>query len=274
MSNNQHKPPPPTKPRPPSGPPPSQRVPPPLPSGPPPSQRVPPPLPSGPPLTIRQTHQVRVNNELLNRLDRLGSRPDIESDDKKRPRDPEFSNVSYATGKRATWAVPDFENRQYGQPGYHDDEICGSGNDGLAHTINKKLNKGQLVGAIEQIKRCIRGRTVTAVDSTHKNTIPLLIEFLEQLEIYMGPNGPKEEYHDVLRNGRFVVQYEHYTHIPGFKVYQYRNMTAIDKNLEEVLKKSSRNSGGSRKYKKTRKSMKAKSTKKRNKKCKRTKRRG
>lgn len=255
--NNNHKPPPPTKPRPPSGPPPSQRLPPPLPSGP-------------PPLTIRQTHQVRVNNELLNRLDRLGSRPDIEPDDKKRQRDPEFSNVSYATGKRATWAVPDFENRQYGQPGYHDDEICGSGNDGLAHTINKKLNKGQLVGAIEQIKRCIRGREVTAIDSSHKNTIPLLIEFLEQLEIYMGPNGPKEEYHDVLRNGKFVVQYEHHTHIPSFKVYQYRNMTDVDKNLEGVLKKSSRNSGGSRKYKKKKKSMKAKSIKKRNRVYKRT----
>jgi hypothetical protein len=233
-------------PLPPSGPPPSKN---------PPSLTIPRPPSTPPPLTIPlddiQTHQKQVNERMSTRLSRLGYRPDIRYNNTTLQRNPEFSNITFAIGKRATWAVRDFENREYGQPAYHDDNICGSGNDGLASTIQTQLNAGQLVEAINQIKRCISGREVTAVDRTHKNLIPIYKDFLEQLQLYMGVGGPNEEYQDVLRNGGFIVKFYHYTNPSVFIVSQARNLTYIDENLEEVLTKRSRKGGGSRKYKRT-----------------------
>jgi len=230
MYSYSHKylPPPPKAPRPPNGPP-------------------PPRPPSGPsPSSIFREHQNRVNELLPPR----GPRPDIPYDDKQRPSNTFFSNTSYATG-RATQAVGDFEKRNYGQPNYHDDEICGSGNDGLAGSIQQKLNEGLLLRAINQLERCIKARQETAVDTSHKNLIPILTEFLEQLRPYVTRGIPNKYYYDVLRDGGFVVKFYHRTNPAVFIVSQARNLTYIDENLDETLRKKSRKDGGSKKHKKT-----------------------
>jgi len=189
---------------------------------------------------------IMAHNALVNqRLPPRKPRPQIPIDNKKRPIDSTFSNISYAPGKRATWSVKFFEDREYEQPFYHEDKICGSGNDGLAGTIQQLINEGNLDDAIHQLELCIKARGETALDTTHKNIIPIYSDFLQELKHYKEDD---ELYQDVLRNGGFVVKFHNYTNPGYFTISQSRNLTYIDKNLD-VLKKYA----GSKKHKRVNK---------------------
>jgi hypothetical protein len=227
-------PPPPSVPRPPSSAPPP-------PSGPrPPSMPRPPSTPHPRyQMTGVSDNNITKHQALVNKLlPKRGPRPDIIPDNT-----PPIPNKIYKTtktiGKRTTWNVWDNEDDvrpSKKRPDYHDDKICGSGFDGLATTIEYKLNNRQINEAIDQLNDCIAQRNVTTWDKTHKNVILILENLLRQVKNYEDP----DILNDVINNGGFIVRYyEHIGMLSFFVVEERRYLSFIPQRL----------SGG--KYKKT-----------------------
>ena len=152
----------------------------------------------------------------------------------------EIFKVQPSLGKRKTWAVPDNESSitpDDKRPQYHAINICGSGFDGLATTIETYLNEGKLQEAIHQINTCIREREPKAKDKSHQNAIRTLHELLHQLNLY---NNEPDTYNNIAEHGGFIVRYNEYIgELSQFHVIPRRNLTFITQRL----------SGG--KYKKT-----------------------
>jgi hypothetical protein len=84
--------------------------------------------------------------------------------------------------------IQELEHKEY-QPTHHAVDICGSSLHGLASTIQHMLSKGNKVGAIAQVDRCIKARTDdvnrhNGGDTAHLFIIGRLQIFKKQLEDY------------------------------------------------------------------------------------------
>ena len=117
----------------------------------------------------------------------------------------------YDDTKRRTNAVKGFEDKEDDYETYHADDICGSGFDGLATTIEIKLNSGELVEAINQVATCISERlskkTFEELDTGHQEVIICLQQFLNDLRVYLNAEGlPNDNYNYNLRYG-FIVRF-------------------------------------------------------------------
>jgi hypothetical protein len=158
-------------------------------------------------------------------------------------------------GKRTTWSVPDYENDEredIKRPNYHAMEICGSGFDGLATTIETHLNEGQIQKAVNQVNTCINEREPTAKDKSHQKAINTLKNFLQQLKWY---DNNLDSFNDIINHGGFIVRYNEYIgELAEFHIIPRKNYTFITQRF----------SGG--KYKKTYRKRKNKKSIKRSRK--------
>lgn len=135
-------------------------------------------------------------------------------------------------GKRTTWSVPDYENDEREdskRPNYHAIDICGSGFDGLATTIETHLNEGQIQNAINQVNTCINQREPTAKDKSHQKAIMTLKNFLQQLKWY---DDNPDSFNDIINHGGFIVRYNEYIgELADIQIIPRRNLTFITKRF-------------------------------------------
>jgi len=191
----------------------------------------PPPSTPRPPTTPHPRHMSSVSNEEINkhndvvnkRLRKRGSRPYIIPNTTISIPDKSF-RVQPSIGSRTNWNVSDYEKDERPsekRPPYHADNICGSGFDGLATTIEIKLNEGRIEEAIHQLNNCIEQRKRTTRDKSHQNVILILDNLLEQVKKYEDPDLLK----DVIDHGGFIVRYNEYIgRLAEFVVEQRRKI--------------------------------------------------
>jgi hypothetical protein len=191
----------------------------------------PPPSTPRPPTTPHPRHMSSVSNEEINkhndvvnkRLRKRGSRPDIIPNTTISIPDKSF-RVQPSIGSRTNWNVSDYEKDERPsekRPPYHADNICGSGFDGLATTIEIKLNEGRIEEAIHQLNNCIEQRKRTTRDKSHQNVILILDNLLKQVKKYEDPDLLK----NVIDHGGFIVRYNEYIgRLAEFVVEQRRKI--------------------------------------------------
>lgn len=184
-----------------------------------------------PPTTPHPRHMTSVSyedinkhNDLVNkRLPKRGSRPDIIPNTTLSIPDKSF-RVQPSIGSRTNWNVSDYEKDERPsekRPPYHADNICGSGFDGLATTIEIKLNGGRIEDAIHQLNNCIEQRKRTTRDKSHQNVILILENLLKQVKKYENP----DLLNDVIDHGGFIVRYNEYIgRLAEFVVEQRRKI--------------------------------------------------
>lgn len=184
-----------------------------------------------PPTTPHPRHMTSASYEVINkhndlvnkRLPKRGPRPDIIPNTTISIPDKSFK-VQPSIGSRTNWNVSDYEKdeRPSGKrPPYHADNICGSGFDGLATTIEIKLNEGRIEDAIHQLNNCIEQRKRMIRDKSHQNVILILDNLLKQVKKYDDPDLLK----DVRDHGGFIVRYNEYIgRLAEFVVEQRRKI--------------------------------------------------
>jgi hypothetical protein len=170
---------------------------------------------------------IKKHNAIIDELLRKrGPRPDIIPSNTPPIPDKSF-RVQPSIGNRTNWNVSDYEKDERPpekRPRYHADNICGSGFDGLATTIEIKLNEGRIEEAIHQLNNCIEQRKITTRDKSHQNVILILDNLLEQVKNYEDPDVLK----DVIDHGGFIVRYNEYIgRLAEFVVEQRRNLSFI-----------------------------------------------
>jgi hypothetical protein len=172
-------------------------------------------------------HKARVEEILHKR----GPRPVIRPNNKQQIPDKSF-RVQPILGKRTTWSVPDYENDEREdskRPNYHAIDICGSGFDGLATTIETHINEGQIQNAINQVNTCINQREPTAKDKSHQKAIMTLKNFLRQLKWY---DDNPVSFNDIINDGGFIVRYNEYIgELSDIQIIPRRNLTFTTKSF-------------------------------------------
>lgn len=192
----------------------------------------PPPIAPRPPSVPHPRYNNMNHTALVEKiLHKRGPRPVIILNDIQPTPDKSFS-VQSSLGKRTTWNVPDYDNDEREdskRPNYHTIDICGSGFDGLATTIETYLNEGQIQKAINQVNTCINQREPTAKDKSHQKAIKTLKNFLSHLEWY--DNNPYS-FNDIINHGGFIVRYNEYIgELADIQIIPRRNLTFITKSF-------------------------------------------
>ena len=167
---------------------------------------------------------IKHNADVEDRLKKHGPRPYVIPNNTPSIPDKSFK-VQPSIGNRTNWNVLDYEKDERPsekRPRYHADNICGSGFDGLATTIEIKLNEGKIGEAINQLNTCIKERRLTTRDKSHQNVILILENFLKKVKNYEDP----VLLNNVINHGGFIVRYNEYIgRLAEFDVIQRRKIS-------------------------------------------------
>ena len=167
---------------------------------------------------------IKHNAVVEDRLKKRGPRPDVIPNNIPSIPDKSF-RVQPSIGNRTNWNVSDYEKDERPsekRPRYHADNICGSGFDGLATTIEIKLNEGKIGEAINQLNTCIKERRLTTRDKSHQNVILILENFLKKVKKY---DEDPDLLNNVINHGGFIVRYNEYIgRLAEFDVIQRRKI--------------------------------------------------